>query len=353
MRILIGDRYGKLLGEIQPHCGSITTALNEIGNVQLKISRKDSKFTKDYLSIGNRVYIEFANGLPPWGGVIGLPRLWNAEGVTLNCYTIEYLLQFRITGKNEVYYERLAGEIFRIVLEHQEDKDPLGITLGSLWMGGKTHYPRYNYQVVSDVLNYSIRDMELCDYTFTPYILDNHIRFRADFYSQAGEDKSKKVFFLEGVNTIADLELEEQGEIVNNYYAIGEGSTWGAERLVVAAQNATSLAKYGLREEAEVFPGVPGQATLEMHAVNKLKLTSEPRKLFSLSVINKKPAAFCDYKLGDLAYCELPSFGFTGFSGIVRVLVREFLPETSQCNLVVEEPQTPTYWIYTDELEET
>jgi hypothetical protein len=200
------------------------------------------------------------------------------------------------------------------------------------------------------VLDYSLPRMERCDFRFVPYLEEDFIRFEARFFQIAGRDRSANTAIVEGRNTAAGLKLTEQGQVINDYAAVAEGQTWGPERTVVLGQDAASRARYGLRESGKVYPGVSATATLEMHARNVLATHSEPRRIFNLEVTDDAPGRFGDYDLGDLVRCVLPSFGFGGYDGTVRVIGREYDPESGRCTLVVEEPNEPPFWIYQDDV---
>ena len=351
MRVLIGDRFGRILTELVPSIDPVSWILDGVGKTAIGLATTNPKATEEFLRIGNRVYLEFENGLPAWGGALDLPRRWGGGTVRTAAYGIERLFETRCTEKNDSFYERPAGVIFQELLKREEAQDPLGITIGSIWMGGHPHWPRYHHKSLWYVFDYSLKKMERCDFRFTPYLESGSIKFRADFYQVAGDDKSANVTLIEGRNVTADAGIEEQGWLVNQHYAIAEGSTWGSERLVVAARDPASIAKYGRRETGKVYPGVSVPSTLEMHARSVLDTNSEPRRIFSLAVTDHAPARFADYDLGDVVGCVLPSFGFGGFDGTVRILAREFDPEAGTCKLVVEEPHSVEPWIYSEDLE--
>lgn len=352
MRVLIGDRFGRVIAEVVAEVDSVSWVLNGIGRTAITMATSDPKATADTLQIGNRVYIEMDAGLPAWGGVIDMPRVWERGTVRVTCFDIAHLLDYRVTEKNDSFYGQPVGAIVTELLEREEQQDPLGIVAGSIWMGGHPHWPRYHYKSLWYVLDYSIRRMERCDFRFVPYLDNGYIRFRADLFQQAGTDRSASLALVEGRNTAAALRLEEQGAVVNQHIAVGEGSTWGAERLVVAARDTDSIAVYGLRETGKMYAGVSMPATLEMHARAVIGTHSNPRRIFSFEVTNATPAMFKDYDLGDTLRCVLPSFGFGGFDGTVRVLGREYNPGTGVCKLVVEEPHAIEAWVYSEELEE-
>ncbi|MBN1250098.1 MAG: hypothetical protein JXC32_20705 [Anaerolineae bacterium] len=352
VRTLIGDRFGQILTEVQARVESTTWILNGIGRTAISLALSDAKATEENLRIGNRLYLAFDNGLPDWGGVLDMPRNWSHGMVAMTAYELPWLLQWRCTRKNDAFYERPAGLIFRELLRREEEQDPLGITFGSIWMGGHPHWPRYHYKSLWYVLDYSLRRMERCDFRFIPYIDNGRILFRASLYQEAGDDKSASVALVEGRNIAAGFRLAEKGQIINSYYAVGEGSTWGTERVVVAARDNESIATYGLREVGKIHSGVSEQSTLEMHARNALDTNSQPRKIFTLPVTDHEPGLFAAYDLGDTVNAIIPSYGFSGFDGTLRVIAREFNPATGACDLVVEEPHSVEPWVYQDEAEE-
>ena len=353
MKVLMGDRFGRILGEITPQIDSISWILNREGKTKIIVSRNSNDFDETLLRVGNRIYIDPENGLPPWGGVVDLPRTWPSFGVVLSCYGIESAYQTRVTDKNAVFYNQQAGDIFRLLIQREETKDPLGVTIGSIWQGGKPHGPRYNHMSMWDVLDYSIRRMERCDFRFTPYLADGYIRFRADFYQIAGSNKTASVSIQEGRNAGAATEVEELGTLINTHYAIGEGSVWDQTRMVTITKDLSSISKYGLRESAQIYSGTSMQSTLEMQGRNVIRLNSEARRYFRLPVSNNSPGAFADYDLGDVIGCKLPSFGFSGYDHEVRVLARDFSPSNGSCELLVEEQNEPQYWIYQEDLDDS
>ena len=143
------------------------------------------------------------------------------------------------------------------------------------------------------------------------------------------------------------LTLTEQGQIINDH-AVAEGQTGAGVTVVLGRRRAGALR---VRETGKVYPGVSVPATLQMHTENVLSENSEPRRIFSLEVTDHAPGRFADYDLGDRIRCVLPSYGFGGYDGTVRVIGREYDPATGRCTLVVEEPNEPVYWIYQDDAE--
>ena len=294
MKAIIGNKFGQKLGEIEANFDTFTTILNGIGRTNMTVSRNSTDFLPSLLQIGNTIYVELDNGLPPWGGVLDLPYVWGYSGVKIACYEITKRLQTRVTDKTASFYELSAGTIFRLVLTREENQSPMGITMGSIWEGGDPHYPIFHHTSLWDVIDYNIRMMERCDFRFVPYIEDNHIKFRADFYQIAGDDKTMNVAFSEGRNIGAVTDIEERGSLINAHYAVGDGAVWDESRPVIIVEDPESIAMYGRRETAAIYSGTSMNSLLTMQGRNVIRLNSQPRVIFRAPVTNNEPGKFSD-----------------------------------------------------------
>lgn len=342
-QVLIGDRFGKVLAEVTPEISEVAWRLNEIGRAQLVFSKKDPKVTELLLRHGNRVLIQFSSdiGLPSWGGIIDPPRVWGPSTVGVSCYGIEYMLQFRQTGKTRAFDSVPVGRIFNSLLVETQYDYPMGITFGRIWTGGRMHYPRYHFKPLWDVISNSLIPMENCDIRFVPYYESGLIRFQAELYERLGEDKSEKRQLKEGKN-VSVASLTEQGPIINSFASIGAGSAWGEERATSISADRASDQLYGLRQGSEVYSGVTQQTTLDRYSNTVVERGSSPHTRPSLTVINSAPALYSTYDVGDYIRCVLPTYGFGGYNAVVRVLAREYDVQNKSCKLVTEERFTPT-----------
>ncbi len=331
MRVLIAGRDGVVRDELTPALESVAWVLNRPGQVKFSLAVTDPKATEENLRPGNRVLIQFANGLPDWGGVLDLPRAWRDGRIECNAYTLEYLLQFRLTDRSTTFDGAPVGAIFRRVLMEMEAVQPEGVELGQVWYGGLPHYPRYHYKSVWQVME-SIRRMEQCDIVFQPELRGGRIIFLAHLQERWGTDKSATHALVEGAN-IAGLTYEEQGPLINSAVCAGAGTTWTNERAVIRAEDAESIQRYGLRERLDVYPDVTYQATLEMHARVRLA-QAQPLQRFGLSVLDAPPARFRDYDIGDILLLEA-SVAW-GYRGKIRIIGREFRPSSGDCILAVD-----------------
>ena len=143
------------------------------------------------------------------------------------------------------------------------------------------------------------------------------------------------MLLVEGHN-LTGIRMSEQGEIVNWWDLAGEGSTWGEERLVSQGSDDGSRSRYGLRQGSAIYTSVSVQATLDAHASTLLAESKDPHNMFELSAIDEAPAGFEEYDIGDVVAAELPSYGFGGFRGNIKILGREY-DGLGTCKLVVRE----------------
>lgn len=337
MRVLFGDPTGRVKAQlVNGTMSSVVWRLNTAGTATVRIKRGSAEFRRELLEPGTRVYAEFDNGLPAWGGVLDLPRDWPRGFVEMRAHTLERLLKFQITPKTRAFYGDVVGSIFSQVLAEADQRASIGISLGQVWYGGAVHYPRYHFRDAMWIINESIRKMENCDYRFVPYLNDGRIMFRAELHELLGDDKRKTVPLMEGTNVAKVIEFSEQGDIVNRVPVVGSGSTWG-ERPVVWGVEKTSRRRFGLREKAIAPSDVSQTTTLARYADNAIRESSFPHTLIRLEVADVSPARFADYDVGDVVRVILPSYHFDGYDAPMRIKARGFDPKSGKCELVLDE----------------
>jgi len=336
IRVLVGNRSGVVLAELEPNLGAVSWRLNEVGRCSFSISRNDSKATEEHLQFGNRVLIEFDNGLPNWGGVIDTPRDWQNNTITVNCYSGEQLLGFRTTDKGRYFSGQNVGYIFQQLIEEANAVASTGVVVGNVWEGGDGHYPDYHYKKLLEIIRDSLcSNMSSADFDVIAAEVGGVIQFTANIYARKGSNKTG-VALVEGQN-LAPVRLSEQGEIVNAFYLAGEGNGWGDDRITSEMVDADSVSLYGLREKGVVISDVSVQATLDAHAVNLLAEYGMPHSMLDLIALNLEPGLFANYDVGDGVQVMLHSVGFGGYDHQVRVLSREYDPGGGDCRLVVRE----------------
>lgn len=330
VQVTVTDHNGVALGELAAGIESVSWKLNEIGRARLVVANPGT--ADELIQFGNRVLIEFDNGLPDWTGYLDTPRRWRYGSVALSAYSGEGLLAHRVTDRGRYFRKATAGAILRAIL--LEQAGPAVVELGNVWLDGLPHSPSYHFKSLLQIVQDSLLRMEAADFDVSGHIENGRLRLRANFYERRGYELPG-VALLEGHN-INVAEPEEQGEIVNEWFLAGGGTGWGAEsRIYATARDEQSIYKYGLRQGSEVMSGVSVQETLDGHARNNLAESAEPYLSLPLTAINLAPARFSEYGIGDSVGIELYSYYEDGYSGMRRVIGREFRPSSGGCVTMV------------------
>lgn len=333
VRCSVFDRNGRLLAEIEPELQHAYWRLNNVGRAKFGLPYTDPKCTQDNLRPGNRLLLQFENGLPDWGGVIDLPRRRTSTGVVVTAYTGEWLLGWRYTKKGRYFSDQVPGYIFSTLISEENQEYPTGIIPYGYYGGGTERTVEYHYHQLLKRCQ-DLAKLSGNDFLVQPRYTDGQLLFRAFWYERRGADLSDKVTLIEDVN--ADIEMDEQGSIVNRVILVGAGSTWGSDRIDSIAEDANSRAEYGYREWAEVQGGVTEPSTLDANAAELLDEMSYPRDRYSVYALNQAPALFSAYDVGDIVGLQafLSSSEFYSETD-VRLIAREWTPY-NVCRLEVD-----------------
>jgi hypothetical protein len=334
IRVRIYNKTGAQLAEVQPEIRSVAWRFNAVGRADFTLPKSDPKCIPANLALGNRVYIEFENGLPDWGGVIDVPRKRSSDSVDITAHSGEHILGWRVTGKNVTYTEQVPGYIYRALIQQANVTYPTTIDIGDIETGTATRSEEYHHHgLLKRVKELSRKSGQ--DFSVTPRLESGVLRFRAHWYLSRGSDKTGAVWLIDGEN-VTDVRLEEQGRVANRVLQIGAGQTWGDGRLVEEAQDLDSRAAYDYRESAETA-NQTDTTTLQASAESILDEMKDPRYKFNAVAVNLKPALFASYDLGDTvtlhAHQQYPDWAY---EGTVRVMGREWRPNDT-CRLQLEE----------------
>lgn len=335
IRTTIFNKTGSAIADIEPEYRSVSWRLNNVGMAKFKMAYRDTKCTPENLASGNRILIQFENGLSDFGGVIDYPRRRTLSGVEFTAYSGEKLLDWRVTEKSRVFSSQVPGFIFRGLIQAENAERATGINVGDIELAGTPRTLEYHYH---DLLG-RVKDLTKLtgqDFYISSTVASGQIAFYANWYAQRGIDRSGEVWLVEDRN-VAKVVLDEQGTIASKVILVGAGQTWGTERMESIKTDATSEQSYDFREYAEVQGGVSVQTTLDANAEEMLDIMKQPRLKFSLTVSDKEPALFADYDVGDVV--TLQAFLLKtawAYDGTVRVKAREWRSDNT-CRLEVEE----------------
>lgn len=332
--ILVGDQHGRVMGELAGELLGVAWKLNDYGQARMVLPRTGATATERLLRPGNRVLIQFGNGLPDWGGMMDLPRKWKDGRIEVVAYSGERILTDRVTDRGRYFSNATAGAIFRALLN---EAVPSGVDVGDVWMGGELHGPDYHFRNLYDIFTKSLSSrIESADWNVSARLAQGQIAFRANYYEKRGVDHGRQIALIEGLN-LADASMQEQGPLVNEWLLAGAGTGWSADsRIYASGRDEASIAKYGLRQKGETRVDVSVQETLDRSAVVSLAGSKEPRAIVDPVALDLPPARWQQYDVGDTVWMELYDEGFDGYAAAVRIKAREFLPGRGVCSLVIE-----------------
>jgi hypothetical protein len=328
----------RIIAQLEGEIGPTSWRKNDVGRSSLTISKTDPKAIADNLRFGNHVLIAFSNGLPNWGGVIQPPLKWDGSSITAELDSAEVILGWRQTDKGRYFTATVVGTIFSSLVNEANSVSPTGISVGSnTWQGGTAHSPDYHFKDLLQICKESLTGrLEDCDFYLTADESGGYIVYTANLVESRGSDKSETVALIEGHN-LTPMRLEQQGPLWNSWDIVGEGTGWGDYRLTAHEENASSISTYGLRQNSAMYPDIKLQATLDSTAAKHVSEEANPHNVWTLEAVNKAPALFSAYDVGDTVKLHSHNFGFGGTNASVKILTREYVPQTDTCRLTVRE----------------
>jgi hypothetical protein len=337
-RAVVFDRNGAAIAEIWPDLRSVAWRLNKVDVADLSLPYTRPGCRGAVIRSGNRLMLEFDNGLPNWGGVIDFPISRQDEGVSFRAYGGIQLLSWRRTGKNEVYSSKSPGYIAGQLVANANSPVPTGISVGFTYQGQDARCESYHFDdVLAAVKTLAAESGE--EWAVIPSLQDGRLVLTLCWYQLRGADLAGSVLLEHGRN-VAWAQLDEQGPVYTRVIAIEAGNGWGDDRDAIPEEDAAARAQYGLREYAEIMTGVTDPDTLTANANAILSEYSLPRVAGTLLVRDCDPAGFRKYDVGDRVkarlFTEWPEWYF---DGVMRVVGREWLPSEGLCRLEAVEWQ--------------
>lgn len=304
-------------------------------------TRKTDVVNEKVLQFGNWLLVE-STALPPWVGVIDVPREWSPRVVAVHAYTPERVFGWR-RGPLEEKITQPAGAIFERILSLVNENDPTVIRAGDIWKGGTVHEETLNATPLSEDLE-RIVERSGEEYRWRPVIDDaGRLIVYADWMQVLGSVSS--ALLLEGKNggNIEALNniLVEDGDILNEVLAYGDGQSWTSRPYAIVS-DAASMGKYGLRQKAENYSGVVSVVTLNDNGTELIMSQKEPMRSFHVNALNVGDT-FKYLQIGNSLKLQFENIGFTagglGYETTIRIVAMAYDPTTDKnaIELVVEE----------------
>jgi len=339
-RIRIFDPDGLPLAEFRAAV-SRSWAIGDEGRAQFVYpSRKTNVVNEKVLQFGNWLLIENTH-LPPWVGVFDTPRTAATRTSTPSAYTPERVFAQRI-GPLEEVVTGSPGTIFQRILYYVNLGDPTIIKAGTLWQGGVARSETLNPSPLDKSLQ-RIQERSMEEYTWRPVVdAAGRLGVYADWLPLLGEETSALLHEGRGggnVEAVGSIMVED-GDIVNDVLAFGEGLSWQSKPNV-RRFDVNSIGKYGRRQASVEYSGVSDLQTLIDNADAYLQQHREPVRSFKINALNVGDT-FKFMRLGNRMPLQFENVGFyaggQGLQTTVRIMGMSYDPVVAgKITLVVEE----------------
>jgi len=338
VQVLVARPNGQVLGELRTRLDSVSWKHRGVGGTAFPVGRRSAQFDEEMLRFGNRVLVQFSNGLPNWGGVIASPRPWEVAGIEVTVMQAKWLLSRRKTTWARQFGGATAGTVFESLIREANGRYPLGLALGAVPLGGAGYDLEFNGEFLADVFDDLVGLLDVDDWDVTAQLAGGVIEFTANLYQRRGEERLNVALSNRWGGNVGEVRFKEEEQIVNAWSLAGQGTGWGAnDRAYAFVVDEESVARFGYSEDSLVVESATSATALEMIGRKLLGQSAWPHALVALEALGKSPGSFEEYDVGDTVTVDLWNYGFGGFRAGMRVIGREYFPERGACDLVLEE----------------
>lgn len=313
-RIRIFDRQGFPLAEFRAAVERSLVIAAE-GRAEFTYpSRKTDVVNEKVLQYGNWLLVE-SSALPPWVGVIDLPREWSPRAGAVHAYTPERVFRQR-RGPLEKKITASAGAHLEWLLTRTNEAEPTIIRAGNIWRGKRQLDETFNPSRLSEDLK-RIQERSAEEYIWRPETDESgKLVVYVDWVERLGDQTDALLHEGKGGGNMERLNnvLVEDGEIYNDILAYGDGMAWGSKPKYTVT-DPESISKYGLRQHSESFMGVTDVKGLQRVAEEFLVGKKNPRRTFHVNALNIGDT-FKYIRLGNILKLQFENMGFSSGVGL-------------------------------------
>jgi hypothetical protein len=332
-RVQLFDHFGIKVAELDINA-SRTWKIGEYGRGVFELPVNHLKCTEENLQFGNLIYIDHPK-LPPWGGVIDVPREWNRNTVTINAYSAEYILKFRRDDSiNEL--TNTPGNIFNYIINVANRNGDTRIKKDYTLSEEESIAWELNLLDMYDEVTRLAEDTEN-EWILVPRVVDGELEFLAQWAKELGVETNfllKEGFNIESGNAI----ISESGEIANDILGTGTGTT-KANKPKVTTKDQTSIKNYGLRQTSLTINEKEYQA-VAIATKAELSNKKNPQKTFSLVALDIGDT-WKNINLGNKMYLQMRNVGFQhgalGLDTEIRITGMTYQEDENKLELNCEE----------------
>jgi hypothetical protein len=339
-RVRIFTRTGSPVAEFRASVER-SWSIGDEGRAQFDYPTRKTDVMSDYvIQFGNWVLVENSQ-LPPWVGVIDVPRSSGVRTATISAYTPEHMFGFRV-GPTEQVITGPAGLIYENLIGLMNSAEQTIIRPGNIWQGGAQRQETINPVYLSEVVK-RLHEGSGEEYAFRPATdINGSLLIYADWTALLGTDTG--ILLHEGkgggnVESAATIMLED-GPVYNEILSYGDGATWQTKPQATV-RDETSIGRYGLRQSAQEYSGVTSTTTLQASGAQNLLVTRFTARTFRLNALNVGDT-FSYIGIGNMFTLRLENVGFNlggqGLQTRVRISGMRYDPDIkNKIDLVVQE----------------
>ena len=343
--LYVADASGTIIGEMAGSLESVSWATDGYGMATLILPLSAALAYGPLLEFGNRVCIEFSNGLQPWGGVIDVPRETTLGRMRLQMYEAGYLMNHLLTDAQEVYLGSEARPAPAILVD-LVSKSGLGVGLElAAREDGVPVEAEFHYDTLATAAD-KLRSLDAGLHWFMrarSVATAGRIGFDLVVFRDALADDTGAAVLIQGHNLV-QWSVLEQGPIYNEVL-VGVGDFThlrnGAEgdySELYTAVDAASVQRHDRRQHLITLPEVegesgPGRARAAAQA--KLSAYSKPRLRVRGAALNMTPGLYREYGIGSRIRIEASTPMAT--SEELVVIGMSYQPGTGTLSLVFDD----------------
>jgi hypothetical protein len=330
--IYVANLSGMLLGELVGTLQSVSWEGDGYGSATLICPPEFLAQTPWLFQYGNRVMIEFDNGLPAWGGFIDPPREISDTQLVVQMYEGGAILDRRETDGPLSYSGSLAKTASAILTDVVGRVPNLGIRPGYRSNDGRLLDVAFGTRKLLSRVAEQLRQRDpKMHWLVKPEWENRRIVFDLVTYYECLRDDVNRVVLAEGHNFASQSSLE-QGPIINEFRVTPTETGDAAQD-----RDEQSVGVHGLRQLSVTLPSALETnllAQAQQHAEGQVEAYSQPRLRTIGTALDASPALFRDYGVGTRLTLEMVQEGMSVREATVMTV--EYVPGTGTATLVLD-----------------
>lgn len=330
IQVLLGDADGRISREIRPKVGAVSWEINSPGGGSFQIPVGMAQELGALLRQGNRVLLQFDNGLPGWAGIITGSAEWDAKSgmVTYMTVGLAEVFSWRLTAPVMTY---IGATVESVIGELVASVD--GMSMGEVDIAPGVIEVTFNYMTLKRAIQQILPvDGNMMDVVgcLTGSTITGVVNIRKRW---SAARMTAEAILVEGHN-LGDVAYRVEDAIVNRLHLVGRGAGWEpTTRPMVTVTDSDSEAMYGVREDVLFVDPISSAGILSRLGESIMARSAYPRTAVMGTAINRTPGAYGDYGIGSMIKVMAPSIGM---AGDYELVAREFDPKLNLCTIALE-----------------